>query len=270
MTVKSKLLILAICSLYCSQARAEYTFEQLKELSLPETYSSVEWKNLLHYDNEKSVINKESNFFLSSDGFKNPQAEYLATLKAITENIKQQDNHAICKYPARFDYILHSLNLKKQDFNLPICKDYQEYRKKVPIDSVSVVFAAESNRSPSSMMGHAFLKLQGTNENGLKEHSFSYFAAFNIENSLQFYIDIITTGIDGAYILSPYKNKIDEYLIGEKRSLWEFDINLTTEEIERLKSHIWELKGHNIKYSLVSHNCNTAVVSIFNNRKSRV
>lgn len=98
MTVKSKLLILAICSLHCSQARAEYTFEQLKELSLPETYSSVEWKNLLHYDNEKSVINKESNFFLSSDGFKNPQAEYLATLKAITENIKQQDNHAICKY----------------------------------------------------------------------------------------------------------------------------------------------------------------------------
>lgn len=262
MTVKSKLLILAICSLHCSQARAEYTFEQLKELSLPETYSSVEWKNLLHYDNEKSVINKESNFFLSSDGFKNPQAEYLATLKAITENIKQQDNHAICKYPARFDYILHSLNLKKQDFNLPICKDYQEYRKKVPIDSVSVVFAAESNRSPSSMMGHAFLKLQGTNEKGLKEHSFSYFAAFNIENSLQFYIDIITTGIDGAYILSPYKYKIDEYLIGEKRSLWEFDINLTTEEIERLKSHIWELKGHNIKYSLVSHNCNTAVVSI--------
>ena len=129
MTVKSKLLILAICSLHCSQARAEYTFEQLKELSLPETYSSVEWKNLLHYDNEKSVINKESNFFLSSDGFKNPQAEYLATLKAITENIKQQDNHAICKYPARFDYILHSLKLKKQDFNLPICKDYQEYRK---------------------------------------------------------------------------------------------------------------------------------------------
>lgn len=41
---KSKLLILTICSLYCSQARAEYTFEQLKELSLPETYSSVEWK----------------------------------------------------------------------------------------------------------------------------------------------------------------------------------------------------------------------------------
>lgn len=114
MTVKSKLLILAICSLHCSQARAEYTFEQLKELSLPETYNSVEWKNLLHYDNEKSVINKESNFFLSSDGFKNPQAEYLATLKAITENIKQQDNHAICKYPARFDYILHSLKLKNK------------------------------------------------------------------------------------------------------------------------------------------------------------
>lgn len=262
MVVKNNLLALTICCLYCSQAYAEYNFEQLRELSSLDSYESVEWKNLLHYDGAKSVINEESNFFLSPEGFRNPKAEYLATLKAITEDIEQQENHAVCKYPARFDYILQTLKLKRQDFKLPICKDYQEYRKKVPIDSVSVVFAAESNRSPSSMMGHSFLKLQGVNENGIKEHSFSYFAAFNVENSVQFYIDVITTGIDGAYILSPYKSKIDEYLAGEKRSLWEFDINLTAKEIKRLKSHIWELKGHNIKYSLVSHNCNTAVISI--------
>lgn len=262
MAVKNKLLALIICSLYYSQAHAGYNFEQLKELSPPEIYSSVEWKNLLHYNNDKSVINEESNFFLSSDGFRNPQAEYLATLKAMLADIKQGDNHAVCKYPARFDYILRNLKLKKRDIKLPICNAYQEYQKKVPIDSVSVVFAAESNRSPSSMMGHSFLKLQGIDNSVTREHSFSYFAALNVENGLKFYVDVITTGIDGAYILSPYKNKVDEYLTGEKRSLWEFEINLTTEERERLKRHIWELRGHNIKYSLVSHNCNTAVISI--------
>lgn len=262
MVVKNKLLILIICCLYYSQAHAVYNFEQLKELSSSEIYNSIEWKNLLHYDNGKSVINKESNFFLSSDGFRNPRTEYLATLKAMLANIKQGDNHAVCKYPARFDYILRSLKLKKQDIKLPVCNAYQEYQLKVPIDSVSVVFAAESNRSPSSMMGHSFLKLQGISNNIVREHSFSYFAALSGKNGLKFYVDVITTGIDGAYILSPYKNKVDEYLIGEKRSLWEFEINLTKEERERLKRHLWELNGHNIKYSLVSHNCNTAVISI--------
>ena len=53
-----------------------------------------------------------------------------------------------------------------------------------------------------------------------------------------------------------------DYLYGEKRSLWEFNLNMTPIEKEKLKQHLWELKGSNISYSIISHNCNTAVISI--------
>ena len=226
-------------------------------------YKTSQWQNLLHYHNGQSVINKSSDFFLAKDGYKNPKAEYIATLKAFSDDdVSEADNHAICKYPARFDYVLKVNGFKKTDFPNVKCLAYEEYEQKVPIDNVTMIFASENNVSPSSMMGHSFIKLSGKNENGLKEHSFSYFATVDVSSTLKFYADILTVGIDGAYVLSPYAKKRDEYMLKEKRSLWEFDLNLTAKEIAYLKKHLWELKGHNIKYSLISHNCNTAVISI--------
>lgn len=243
-------------------AYGAYTYEQLLNISNPDVYVSDVWKNLLHYDGDKSVINKDSNFFLSPKGYKNPKEEYLVVLKAITDENTTNDNHAICRYPARFNYILNTLNLHSQDFPQPVCASYQEYQDKVLIDEVAVVFAAENNQSPSSMMGHTFLKLSGHNSSGAKEHAFSYFAALNKTNTLKFYIDVLTVGLDGIYLLSPYAEKTTEYLYGEKRSLWEVKLNLSQQEKTNLKRHLWELKGKNIRYSIISHNCNTAVISI--------
>ena len=226
-------------------------------------YKTQQWQSLLHYHNGKSVINKGSNFFLAKDGYKNPKAVYIATLKAFSnDDVSKADNHAICKYPARFDYVLKVNGFKKADFPNVKCSAYEEYEQKVPIDNVVIVFASENNDSPSSMMGHSFIKLSGKNKNGLKEHSFSYFATVDVSNTLKFYADILTVGIDGAYVLSPYAKKRDEYMLKEKRSLWEFELILNPEEVSNLKKHLWELKEHNIKYSLVYHNCNTAVISI--------
>lgn len=267
---RSSLIFVAVlcCFGRASVAHPLLSYDQLKLVSTARTYDATDWKNLLHYSGKKSVINADSDFFLSPEGYKDPKAEYFSTLKAITDsNISKGNQHAICRYPARFNYILHSLNLKTDYFPKPKCTEYSEYLQKVPIDTVSVVFASENNISPSSMMGHTFIKLSGTNKNGRKEHSFSYFAALN-NIDLKFYIDVLTVGIDGAYVLSPYSEKSAEYLYKEKRSLWEFDLKLTPREIERLKMHLWELKGSNIRYSLISHNCNTAVISILKTANS--
>ncbi len=35
---------------------------------------------------------------------------------SVKADIRQGDNHAVCKYPARFDYILRSLKLKKTGY----------------------------------------------------------------------------------------------------------------------------------------------------------
>ena len=254
--------IITFIALSTENAQGNCSYEQLASKVTSKVYNSEIWKNLLHYNGSKSVINSDSNFFLSTTGYKNPKDEFLATLNALINDNIDENNHAICRYPARFNYILKSLDLSKKDFPKVKCSSYEEYLDKVPFNKISVVFAAENNISPSSMMGHTFLKISGDNSTGHKEHAFSYFAALDKADTLKFYIDVITTGIDGAYILSPYSEKEMDYLYGEKRSLWEFNLNMTPIEKEKLKQHLWELKGSNISYSIISHNCNTAVISI--------
>ncbi len=244
--------------LYGNTANANYTYEELSKKTTAEFYDSLEWKNILHYDGRKSVINSNSDFFLSSDGYINPKSEYEATLRSLINEASLNDKHTICMYPARFNYIVKSLNLSKELFPKPHCKEYEEYKNNVLFENVYVVFASENNFSPSSMMGHTFLRIDGN----ARSHAFSYFAAFNNANNIKFYIDVLTTGIDGVYILSPYVEKASEYLNKEQRSLWEFKLYLNDEDKVRLKEHLWELKEKNIKYSLLSHNCNTALISI--------
>ena len=149
-------------------------------------YNSLEWHNLLHYINGGSAINKNSTFFLSPDGYKNPKAEYIATIKEFLNTDNLSNQHAICRYPARFNYILQSSNLSANDFPKPTCYDYTEYKNKVPFEKIFIVFASENNISPSTMLGHSFLKIEGQN----KAHSFSYFAAFDTTDSLNFYTKV--------------------------------------------------------------------------------
>ncbi len=260
MAVHLDKIILSLLSIvYINNAYAQYDFDLQNDI-----YKSSDWHNLLHYEKGKSVIDKNSAFFLSPEGYKNPKAEYIATIKEFLNTDNLNDKHAICRYPARFNYILQTLNLSDDKFPKPNCYYYTEYKNKVPFEKISIIFAAENNISPSTMLGHSFLKIEGQN----KAHSFSYFAAFDTTNSLNFYTKVLTSGIDGMYILSPYRVKQNEYINKEKRSLWEFELQLNENEKEKLKAHLWELKDKNIKYKFVSHNCNTALINILKTANS--
>ena len=67
--------------------------------------NASKWKALLHYQNGKSSIDS-SNFFLSENGKKNPQAELQASIKLF----EGDDSKKKCLFPARY------LWLKKQGF----------------------------------------------------------------------------------------------------------------------------------------------------------
>ncbi len=130
-----------------------------------------------------------------------------------------------------------------------------EYEKKVAFDHVSLVVAAENNMSPSSAMGHSFLKISG---NGY-EHSFSYYAV--LDGTLS-YLKTLIGKTEGRYVLSPYSKKAAEYLLSEKRSLWEFELDLNNTEKQNLKKHIKEKKNKKEAYSFIFHNCSSAVENL--------
>lgn len=212
-----------------------------------EKYKS--WKKLLHYKNGKSLIEKGSDFFLNENGNTDPIKELESTLLFFKESPLNK-----CLYPARY-YLLFNKKIGNE------CFDFNEYNEYVPFDSVSLVLASESETSPVSSMGHIFIVAEGFNKfDLLKRHSSGFVANASTNSSLLF--QFLTDSIDGLYTLSPYNDTIYNYINNENRSLWELDLNMTSEEKYLLKMHLYELKSHQIKYSFFTYNCATGTNSI--------
>lgn len=55
-------------------------------------YESKQWRLLLHYEGEKSSIQKDSTFFLSKNGYKSPKDEYLATIESFFDELDFNPN----------------------------------------------------------------------------------------------------------------------------------------------------------------------------------
>lgn len=237
--------------------------EVIKAIDEKRLYENKEWLYLLHYEGKQSVIDKKSPFFLSYKGYKNPKQEMYASIEKFFDEKDMGNNHAICMFPARFEYVLNNTEFLAKHFPQPKCEGYEEFKQKAPMDKVSIIYASENNSIPSSIMGHIFVKISGNVDGKNKEHAFSYFATDFDEKSPKVYLDVIFSSIDGIYALSPYSTKLNNYLFFEQRVIWEVELKLTKEQKSYLHKHMWELKEKNVKYSFIFHNCGTASINLF-------
>lgn len=253
-----KQLFFIICFFVSSVAGASFDYQATEDIEYAADLD--EWQYLLHYNAGKSLITDES-FFISKTGKNNPQEELKLTIQEYLTPSFMEEEDVVCRFPARISFIKKHFNLPTRK-DIPDCKKYKEFKNKVSVDDVFVVMAGENNASPSSMMGHLFLKLSG-NINGIKrEHSFSFFATFNSSMSIWNYIQVLFNRIDGSYILSPYSKKVDEYLFKEKRPLWEYKLKMPQDDKKILLEHLWELKEKTVKYDFITHNCGDATLNL--------
>lgn len=212
------------------------------------------WRALLHYEQGLSNI-KDSAFFMADNGASNPEAELLATVEAFKTQPQTQ-----CKFAARYKWIKQKgalKNVSKAD-----CPDVAEYTKKVAAKRLSLVFASEKMPSPTSMMGHLFIKVEGQAENYNPEHSLSFFATLHGGmNALLFVPKALVAGTEGRFILEPYKKTKARYE-NDGRQLKEFPLELTQEQVDLVVLHAWELKETELQYSLAYDNCATTVMPL--------
>ncbi len=244
-----------------------------------------QWRALLHYEGNKSLINKTSPFFISPQGYKNPKAEYNAfihailieELHALTRPDKKSYNDStsvLCQYPARLTFIATQLyGTERKQLLTRIyakhCVGLDMFRNSVDFDSIALEFAGESNNMPYSAMGHIYLTAQhmqaaymsdATAAN--KAYTISFFAAPNLGLNPLTYIRIFVGGVKGHVVLMPTKIVQQEYLNDEKRTLYNFKLLLNQQEKRLLRQHLWELKDKEIHYKLITYNCNTAMRKI--------
>lgn len=245
-----------------------------------------QWRALLHFKGEKSLIGKDSGFFLHENGHKDPLSELKATLEAMSDKeAKDGDKSAICRYRARAIFLARYFPHIAESLSNATCESFDEFRRIVIIERVAIAFAGESEIYPGSAMGHTFLVLEGeakadfykeiaskTTDDGAEirnaidikqgqtqRYAVSFFATTELGLNPIAYIRALIGNLDGIYSLSPLENVEFDYLKNEQRSIWTLELQMSEAQKAMLGAHLWEIRDVPIDYSFITHNCNDAL-----------
>jgi Domain of unknown function (DUF4105) len=228
------------------------------------------WAALLHVADGKAHITS-GDFLLSGSKF-SLENELVATIalfyavNAPGEIIKKHlhaerergEALAVCRFPARYLWLKSQIDIPA----LPIeaCESLNEFKQRAPADEIAVVFASENLAQPSSMMGHVFLKLSGTNERQqYVQHAVSFITDAGGKNIAKLFFDSIVLGKEGFFTLGPYEEKLGLYLRNEQRTLWEYELELKPAQRDLVQAHLIELKQTRLTYFFQHYNCATVV-----------
>lgn len=212
------------------------------------------WQLLLHMNDGVSEID-DSAFFLAENGNRNASAELNATIKAFYNEVRFDDNATGCLYPARRFWLKQTLHLE----DLPVldCREYDTLVAKMQPRSVTLVFSSAHINSPASMFGHTLLRLDTRYDSKMLSYAVNYAAAADQskENGVVFALKGLFGGYPGRYSLLPYYDKLKEYRDTDQRDIWEYDLDLSREQVMMMVRHIWELKNGYNWYYFFDENC---------------
>ncbi len=236
----------------------------LEETAKKESHSR-EWQTLLHY--KRNLIGRwvsqadGQGFFFAEDGKFNPEKEMIASVKAMMDETRTVDiRHPQCAFPARFQYLKKVFNINPKKVE---CKDYAWWRANLPYHSVTVIFASYYANNPSSIFGHTFLRVNSSDKKSISDYGVDFSAMTDTDHGVEFAIRGVLGGYIGLFNMKPYYMKMNEYLENENRDLWEYDLNLTPEQIERMLGHIWELqKNTYFDYYFFQENCSYQLLTL--------
>jgi len=209
------------------------------------------WQALLHSQHQQANIT-DPNFLLSHDGFST------ATEMALTLEALYSQPGAVCRFPARYWWLKQQLALP--ELPLSDCPDIATFRQKAPMQTLSLVFVSENVTQPSSIMGHAFLKLSGLDNHGRQQdHAISFYTDADTVNLPKLLFESLVTGKQGYFALGPYQEQQSRYTDDEERNVWEYDLALDDWQRELVRLHLLELKQTELRYYFQDYNCATLV-----------
>lgn len=245
---------------YSYAAGARLTDQQIEELA-----SSQQWRRLLHFS--KSLFGDESKvrgekFFISKQGRQSPQDELKETFDKMTSPDLEERKRYQCQFPARREYLAKYI-LNFSTFMLP-CPALDQWVESLSPDKISVIFASGYLNSAPSSFGHTFLKLQ-SNKNQQKD-LLNYGINFSARTDEQDGVLYAWKGLLGFFpanfTLIQYHLMIKEYVNLEGRDLWEYELNLTANEIRSILYHLLELELGYFDYYFIDENCSSMILQI--------
>lgn len=231
--------------------------------------TSREWLLMSHYRKRTLLSGYKSEidgreYFLDKNGKTDPTAEVGATLEAFAQPVTEgNDKHPQCRYIGRRNFLFERLaitEIPKID-----CPAHAVWKKNLDVVGASVIFANAYFGNPASMFGHTFLKLQSRNNSAdrdLLNYGVSFAANTGSDGGIPFAVLGLTGGYHAGYTLLPYHQTLREYTNLEGRDVFEYSLNLTPEELDRMLDHLLEVQNTHFDYYFLDENCSYQLLSL--------
>lgn len=242
-----------------------------RELRLAER---SQWRALLHYRADLvgggfTSLADDPDFFLAPDGKTDPQAELEATILALREGGPRvrEEEPLRCSFPARLHWLTRELGLDPAD--LPAdCEAFAAWREGIDPSAVTLVLADAHMNNPSSMFGHSLLRIDQAPHDASRErrdllaYAVNFAADTGPDGGVLFAVKGLTGVYPGHFTVLPYYEKVKQYGDWESRDVWEYALDLTPEEVERMLMHLWELQGVRFDYWFFDENCSYELLGL--------
>lgn len=222
---------------------------------------SPQWLALVHYQKGitgyKGTIGSD-NFYVSHEGRTNPQKELDATIALFNSG----DDKTKCMFPARY------LRLKQSGLintNFPVCDEYEQFKKDLRPSGATLLFTDAYMNNSSSLFGHTLIRIDTARKGTqLLAHGINYGAwTRGYENSFLYAVYGLAGFYPGGYTVKPYYDVINTYNNLENRDIWEYNLNLSAEELDLFVAHIWEVGQTTTPYYFFTQNCSYMLMEVF-------
>ncbi|RQW63412.1 Lnb N-terminal periplasmic domain-containing protein [Vibrio viridaestus] len=258
--------ILSISFLCCSFFSPS-AFSGQQSLDVPTLSHNAYWLKLGHYlkgsiSNYESTVDS-STFFLSHQGKHDPQQELTATIKALYAGSPDEVQKARCTFPARYTWLERKMGHKAPELN---CPDLIKWQNAIEPDKLTLVFPTAFMNNPSSMFGHTLVRIDAKNQNKNNElvaFAINFAAEPNTSDNAALYaLKGLVGSYPGRFTVMPYYKKVREYNDIESRDIWEYPLNFTNEEVNRILLHLWELEQAEFDYFFLDENCSYQLLAL--------
>jgi hypothetical protein len=236
----------------------------LKTAEEKKLYDTRQWHVLLHY--KSSILHgfisdiDDPKFFISSNGKYSPQSELIETIKAFFRTDVKNDDHPICKFIARYQWLKSELDISETLIPKQECVECNKFLNELNPRSAVLIFPTSYLNSPASFYGHTFLRIDSVYESKLISYGVSYAATTNEPPGFFYAFKGIFGLYKGLFSVLPYYEKIKEYNYLENRDIWEYRLNLSQDEVMRMCLHLWELSNVSSSYYFIDNNCSYALL----------
>lgn len=263
--------VLALAATTTAAPDLDYLDQLLAGAEARHLAADATWRALLHYEprplgGEKSTADAPD-FFADPEGRADPQAELRATIAVFFSPPVEESEalqHPQCRFRARYQWLVERLQIDPRRLPPQPCARFEWWRQTIRAEGATLVFAAAYLNNPASMFGHTFLRLDRRAGGAADLLAYTVnFAAIPTSNNPLIYTALgLAGGFPGVYSTLPYYLKVKEYSSLEHRDLWEYRLDLSAPELERLVAHLWELGNVHFDYWYLDENCSYQLLSL--------